>query len=109
MIDYKKTSIRVQKENFKSEFFVSAIANNTKLQSLCLGEKTNFWTETLYLNGDNVVDQFYTTVSNPDFKNKFMFEAVNELLRNYSIGVTDIGKEKIIKLNNIKTLKRIKR
>ena len=107
-IDYKKTSINVQQENFKSEFFVSAIVSNNKLQSFCLGEKADFWTETLYLNGQDVVDQFYSIVSNPDFKNKFMFEAINELLKNNTVSVTDVGKQKIMKLNDIKTLKRIK-
>jgi hypothetical protein len=47
-------------------------------------------------------------VSNPDFKNKFMFEAINELLKNNTVSVTDVGKNKIMKLNNIRTLKRIK-
>jgi len=108
-IDYKKTSISVQQDNIKSEFFISAIVNKNKLQSFCLGEKTDFWTETLYLNGDNVVDQFYTIVSNPDFKNKFMFEAINELLRNHQVTVTDVTNQKVVKLNNIKTLKRIKK
>ena len=107
-IDYKKTSINVQQENFKSEFFVSAIVNKQKLQSFCLGEKADFWTENLYLNGQGVVDQFYSIVSNPDFKNKFMFEAINELLKNNTVSVTDVGKNKIMKLNNIRTLKRIK-
>lgn len=108
-IDYKKTSINVQQENFKSEFFISAIVNKSKLQSFCLGEKRDFWTETLYLNGQEIIDQFYSIVSNPDFKNKFIFEAVNELIKTNTINVTDIGKEKLIKLNNLKTLKRIKK
>jgi len=108
-INYKRTSINVQQENFKSEFFVSAIVNNKKLQSFCLGEKTDFWTETLYLNGQDVVDRFYSIVSDPDFKNKFMFEAINELLKNDTVSVTDVGKQKVTKLNDIKTLKRIKK
>jgi len=107
-IDYKKTSISVQQENFKSEFFVSAIVNKKRLQSFCLGEKADFWTENLYLNGQDVIDQFYSIVSNPDFKNKFMFEAINELLKNNTVSVTDVGKNKIMKLNNMRTLKRIK-
>lgn len=108
-IDYRKTSVNVQQENFKSEFFISAIINKSKLQSFCLGEKRDFWTETLYLNGEDIVNQFYSIVSNPDFKNKFIFEAVNELIKTNTVNVTDIGKEKIIKLNNLKTLKRIKK
>jgi hypothetical protein len=45
-------------------------------------------------------------VSNPDYKNRFMFEAINEFNKKFNV-ITVRAQKAPLKIDNIKTLKRI--
>lgn len=106
-INYKTDCVLVQDDNPMKNFEVSAMENDFNLQNLCLGEKINFWTECLYLSNDSSVKKMYDIISNPDFKNKFIFEAINDLSRTNRIKVVKNTLSPITKIDNIKTLKDI--
>lgn len=67
------------------------------------------WSEILFLHSKEMVDSFRKIVSNVEFKNKFIFEALNDLIKikpnmKYLIN----NDEPIVKVNNIKTYHTIK-
>ena len=90
-------------------FEVSGISEKQKLTSLCLGEKNNFWTESVFLKGGDTIEKFYDIISNPDFKNKFLFEAINELNKTREISVMKNSGIPLLKINNLKSLKEIEK
>jgi hypothetical protein len=104
-IDFNSSSIVVQNENPTKNFEISGIFNRERLASLCLGEKKDFWTESVFLRGDETVEKFYNIISNPDFKNKFLFEAINELNRVNQISVNKNIGAPVLKINNLKSLR----
>lgn len=98
--------IQIQSKPYDSNFAIGAIYNNSRLENLSLGIKNSYWSEIMYLNGKKDVNAFYNIVSNPDYKNKFMFEAINEMNRRSQFLVLK-NSEPGIKIDNIKTLKRM--
>lgn len=105
LIKYEDSCIITQDSNSGGNLEVSAISHNNSLESLCLGIKNNYWAEVLYLPNENTINKFYNIVSNIDFKNKFMFEAINELSQKSRINVCKNTHNNIIKINDLKTLK----
>ena len=107
--DYNKVSVAIQQQNINGDFEISAILNNKTLNTMCLGEKNNFWTEAIFLNNEESIRRLQNIVSNVDFKNKFMFEAINMLSKNTKIKVVENNSQPIVKINNIKTLRNIRK
>jgi hypothetical protein len=69
---------------------------------------SKIWSEILYIGEKNTLEQFRKIISNIDFKNRFIFEALNELLKIK----TDLGYvvniSPLTKINNIKTYHAVK-
>jgi|688.fasta_scaffold00067_98 hypothetical protein len=66
------------------------------------------WSELLYLNGAEVIDTLRKFLNHQDSKKKFIFEAINDIIKNdYSISCIE-NKFPIYKINNIKTYHTIK-
>lgn len=105
-LDYYHSSIAVQQEQKKSNFSISAVKDRDILHSFCLGHKENFWTESLFLKNQKTVEKFCSIISDVEFKNKFIFEAVNELVKTSKVKISEI-QNYVSKLDNLKTLKRI--
>ncbi len=106
-LNFKRSSILYQKADKETTFDVGIIKNNERLENMSLAVKDQVWTELLYLNGDNLIRSFYNTISKPELKNKFLFEAINTWRGRRQIYLSENTDEQIIKLDNIKTLKRI--
>ena len=107
-LDLKQSSIVYQDRASDNLFDVGVIpAKNERLESLSLAIKDKCWTEIMYLHGAPMIKSFYQIVSNPEFKTKFFFEAVNSWNHRKNLTVYKNQAEPIIKVNNIKTLKRI--
>lgn len=67
------------------------------------------WSEIMFLHSKEMVDSFRKIVSNVEFKNKFIFEALNDLIKIKSnMRYLVNNNEPIIKVNNIKTYHTIK-
>ena len=64
----------------------------------------NTWSESVFLNNEEVIESFRGIVSAVDYKNKFIFEALNQLANTkHQIKVVQHEDGALIKINNIKT------
>lgn len=107
-LDLKQSSIVFQDQDCDNLFDVGVIqTENNKLESLSLAVKDKCWTELMYLCGAQMIKSFYQVVSNPEFKNRFFFEAINGWNHRRNLNIYRNSSDPIIKINNIKTLKRI--
>lgn len=106
LINLEKNCILVQDESYDSNFEVGVIENNNILENFSIGIKNKYWSEILYLNDEKEINNLYAIISNPEYKNRFMFEAINEINKNLNIHVIKTSKP-LTKLDNIKTLKRV--
>jgi choline kinase len=105
-INLKRTSILSQPYENSSGLEIGVIENKERrLENLSFGVKSDTWCEVFYLNGKQDIKQFYSIVSNTDFKNKFMFEAINTLLKKTKINVEKI--DSMDKIDNIKKYKEV--
>ena len=107
-LNTRRLSIMFQGADKTQNFDVGVIENDSRLENLSLAIKDKVWTELLYLNGEPLVKSFYNMISKPELKNKFLFEAINSWRGRKSLYVEENNNEKITKVDNIKTLKRIK-
>jgi NDP-sugar pyrophosphorylase family protein len=106
-LNIKKSSILYQKSCKETTFDVGIIDNGERLETLSLAVKDKVWTDLLYLNGEVMIRSFYNTISKPELKTKFLFEAVNAWRGRRQLYLSENKDERIIKVDNIKTLKRI--
>lgn len=96
----------MQNESPDSNFEIGIIENNNLLENLSIGIKNKYWSEIFYLNGQKDIGHFLSIVSDPDYKNRFIFEALNEFNRKTQLKIVKTQKPPV-KIDNIKTLKRI--
>ena len=106
--DYKRTSVVLQDDDANKQFEISVLSNGAHVNSMCLGEKNNFWTEGVFLADQQSISKAYDIVSNLEYKNKFIFEAVNELSKTIQIKAINTVDRTAIKVNNLKILKNIR-
>ena len=108
MIDLNQSSIMSQDEDTNSAFEVGVVSSHkSRLEHLSFGVKLNYWTELVYLSNEKIIRAIYAIVSNPEYKNRFVFEAINELSIKHDIRVVNNSQTPIRKIDNLKTLKRI--
>ena len=108
MIDLQQSAIVTQDESSNSSFEVGVIHNQkNRLETLSLGVKFNYWTEMVYLSNEKIIRAIYSIVSNPEYKNRFVFEAINELSSKHDIRVLNNHQTPLRKVDNLKTLKRM--
>jgi len=107
-INFSESMIIVQNQIDDSNFEIGVIPNaENRVNRLCLGVKTKYWAEILFLQDQNSIDCLLRIVSNTEYKNKFMFEALNELVKNFAIKIqNNLSNRPIIKIDNIKTLRK---
>ena len=74
---------------------------------MAVGIKTKVWNEVIYLGNRKIIKNLYNTISNPEYKNRFLFEAINVVLKDNKMMAVDTLDAPTIKIQNIKTLKRI--
>ena len=106
-LDLKRSSLLYQEKQKTSNFDIGVISDGKSMESLSLAVKDKSWTEILYLSGTKNVQSFYNIVSKPEFKTKFFFEAINSWAHRKSIIASENSAELIVKINNLKTLKRV--
>lgn len=106
-LNVKKSSILYQEDDKDSSFEVGVIENGSRLENLSLAVENKVWTDILYLTGDVFIKSFYNLISRAEFKNKFLFEAINVWRGKNNIWACHNIGEKIIRVDNIRMLKRI--
>lgn len=106
-LNLKKSSIPMQPYAKDCVFEVGVICDDSRLETMSLAVKDKVWTELIYLNNENLIKSFYNVVSKPEFKNKFLFEALNFWKCKKQLHVQEISANQVFKIDNIKTLKRV--
>ncbi|MBG88416.1 MAG: hypothetical protein CMO80_16155 [Verrucomicrobiales bacterium] len=106
-INLKKSSVLFQSPQEANEFDIGIIDNESKLENLSLAVSDKCWTEIMYLTGQKLIQSFYNLVSNPEYKNKFLFEAINDWPNRREVVTQHNEYYPIVKINNVKTLRRI--
>jgi len=104
-IDFNTNCVLTQDDNKYKNYCISVIQNNKDLKNMCVGGKSNFWADCIYLENEESISKFSNILNNIEFKNKFLFEAINELLKTTPIKVCRNEGRSIFKINNIKSLK----
>lgn len=105
-IDFNQSCVLIQSEPLDSNFEIGVIENDGLLDNFSVGVKNKYWSEIVYLTSQREVGNFLSIVSNPDYKNRFLFEALNDFNKKNTLKTIQISKPSI-KIDNIKTLKRI--
>lgn len=106
-LDFKTPSILTQRSNDGFNLEVGVVQNGGKLENLTYGIKDNYWSEIFYLNDKDNVEYFYSIISRADYKNRFLFEAINEFAKKKhvkSILIED-GEKSSVRVDNIKSIK----
>ena len=71
-------------------------------ENFCFGI-SNVWSEITFLNSRETVESFRKIVSSVDYKNKFVFEALNDLIKTrHKLKIIE-NETPVIKIDNIKT------
>ena len=94
-----------------SGFEVGVTVNDVgEVTNLCYGLDTK-WSEVTFLSGQKVIESLRRIVSMPDYKTKFIFEALNELTRTtkYRLGSLLNDVCLVEKVNNIKTYHKVRK
>ena len=101
IIDFTHSSIVTQSQIDDSNFEVGVIQNNGDFEQFSLGLKSEYWTEIVYLRGLKTINKFSSIISNLEYKNRFLFEAINELSKTTMIKVQKNNAKTIMNINNI--------
>ena len=107
-IDLEKSSILTQAAGKKLEdFSIGVVTQDEKVQNMSLGVKEKKWLELCYLSTKNDVEAFHGIVESIEFKNRFLFEAINEFIKLKSLKTIEVKKIKSYKIHSIKSLKKV--
>ena len=106
-IDLNVSSVMIQENNPIYNLEVGVITSGENLSNMSVGIKTSNWCEILYISNISMAQQFHAIVSTIDYKNRLMFEAINEFIKHNKLAIIDSSDCPIVKISNIKTLRRI--
>lgn len=83
------------------------IDENNYVQHFSYGA-SNVWSEIIFLQNNDIIENFRKILSSSEYKNKFIFEALNELIKTKFKLKCYFNDNPIKKINNIKTYHSIK-
>ena len=104
-----KSAVVSQEVSDGSNLEVGVITDNKDVSiNFHYGIKGDIWTEIFFLRGKGLVDDLRRTVSSVEFKNRLKFEALNSMIESKcKLRVIKNPGPEILKINNIKTLKKV--
>jgi CTP:phosphocholine cytidylyltransferase-like protein len=85
----------------------SVVDENDIVSNISFG-LPNIWSEVFYINGKESIENLRKIVSLDGYKNKFVFEALNDLSKSKHIFRQQINKNSVIKIDDMKTYHNIK-
>jgi len=106
-INYSQTCVLVEQQPCENLEIGINIDERQEAQYFSFGA-CRVWSEILFLDNKDIIETFRKIVVNPDSKNKFIFEAINEILKiKHTIKCID-NNYPVKKISNIKTYHAIK-
>jgi CTP:phosphocholine cytidylyltransferase-like protein len=85
----------------------SVVDEDNIVSNICYG-LPNIWSEVFYINGKDSIEALRKIVSSEGYKNKFVFEALNDLSKSKHIFRQQINKNSVVKIDDMKTYHNIK-
>jgi len=109
LVNLRKTCIFVETSP-KSNFEIGVVINDKGgVENLSYGVQ-NAWSEIIYFNDLGSINSFRKIISTIDFKTKFIFEALNEMVKaKHQIHTVFNSIKPIIKIDNIKTYHEVRK
>lgn len=106
-IDRSSTCVLIEQQPSENLEVGINVDTNSEAQYFSFGAcKT--WSEILFLHNQETVEAFRKVIASNDYKNKFIFEALNEIIKTkYKIRCIT-NKHPLVKISNIKTYHSIK-
>lgn len=106
-INYNQTCVLIENTPCENLEVGINIDSNNEAQYFSFGAY-KIWSEILFLSDENIIEIFRKIVVYPESKNKFIFEALNEVLKSkYKIKCIN-NKHPVKKISNIKTYHSVK-
>lgn len=99
--DYNNSMVLIEKKQTDGFEIGVNINEKNNVEHFSFGAK-HLWSEICYLSSHDIIDNLRKILCNPDYKNKFIFEALNELLNTRFDIVAITNRTKIKKIHNIK-------
>ena len=107
-IDTRTSSLVYEEENDCFDIGIT-IDNRGEPQNLCYG-MPNKWCEVVFFNNALIIEFTRKLISNLEYKNKFIFEAINDILKSkHKIKAVTNQQKHILKLDNIKTYHQVRK
>lgn len=103
-LDIEESYAICNKEKDESLEIGVNVGESNNIQYFCYGA-TFVWSEILFLNG-SIISELEKTLSTKQFQQKFLFEAINEILKKTTLKQKYIENNNIIKIKNNKTYQR---
>ena len=105
-----RSCVIIEKHNSSTELEIGVtIGGDECAEYFCFG-LANPWSEMVYLSGVEIVEFFRRTISGTEYKNKFIFEALNDLVSaKYPLKVIENKETPIAKINDIKTYHKVRK
>jgi NDP-sugar pyrophosphorylase family protein len=106
-MDYTSSCVLIEQEPSETLEIGLNINKSSIVEHFSFGAK-NTWSEIAFFNGKDILESLRRIVAGYESKNRFVFEAINELI-NENFCITGLfNKKNIIKINNIKTYQNFK-
>lgn len=100
-IDIENSCVLTEKDPCENLEIGLNADNNKLVQHFSYGANY-IWSEIIFLNGHDIIESLRKIIVNYDSKTRFVFEAINELIKMKYIIKSIVNQHKILKINNIK-------
>lgn len=107
IIDTNKICALIEKHPSENLEVGINVSNENKAQHFSFGAYRT-WSELIFINGLDAIENIRKFLNHDDSKKKFIFEAINDLLKNKHEIICIENKFPIYKISNIKTYHNIK-
>jgi hypothetical protein len=108
-LDLNRSHIVVEKKNSPNLEIGVTVNQDGFAENFCYGVDLK-WSEIVFLQSSEIIESLRKIISTPDYKTKFIFEALNELGRmtKYKLKVVE-NLVPTVKIDNVKTYHQIRK
>lgn len=107
-MDYSSSCVLTEKSS-EDKFKIKVYSDeNNYCRLMNFGEGGLDWSEIFYISNEKDLKIFNTILESGDYKNKFLFEAINKMIQKTKIKTCSNNKRQILKIDSSSKLKEIK-
>jgi len=105
--DFSTSAVLTQANDNNNNMEIGVTHNFNTLENISIGIKSDRWTEVSFLSGKPIIESLQSILSCIEYKNKFIFEGLIELIKLHKLKTIDVSEVPIYKISNTKILKGI--